>query len=55
MPQAKRLVTAALTDNQGIVRKAIQKVDYYMKRNYIAYRSHAKKKLAALEPSFGAT
>jgi len=55
MPQAKRLVTAALADNHGIVSKAIQKVDYYMRRNYIAYRSHAKKKLAALEASFGTT
>ena len=55
MPQAKRLITAALTDNQGIVRKTIQKVDYYMKRNYIAYRSHAKKKLTALEPTLGTT
>jgi len=51
MPQAKMLITAALTDNQGIVSKAIQKVDYYMRRNYIAYKSHAKKKLAVLEPS----
>jgi len=55
MPQAKRLISAALMDNQSKIRKAIQKVNYYMKRNYIAYKSHAKKKMEALEPSLGTT
>ena len=56
MPQAKRLVAAALADkHDSIVSKAIKNVDYYMRRNYIVYSSHAKKKLAMLEASLGAT
>ena len=43
MPQAKRLITAALTGSRSMVRKAIKDVDYHMRRNYIAYLSHPKK------------
>ena len=53
MPQAKRLITASLSAKrqQNILQKTIQKIDYYMRRNYIAYKSHAKRKLAMLQIS----
>jgi hypothetical protein len=50
MPQAKRLITAALTGRKSMVRKAIRDVDYHMRRNYIAYLSHRKKTLTKLDP-----
>ncbi len=40
MPQAKRLITASLTGDRNIIRKAIDDVNYHMKRNYVAYKSH---------------
>ena len=45
MPQAKRLISASLAAGQNKVLKALEKLEYYIKRNYIAYKSHAKKKL----------
>lgn len=51
MPQAKRLIVASLSGNRDEVCKAIKEVDYYMKRNFNAYQSHAKKKLLILCPS----
>lgn len=50
MPQAKRLIEASLSGNPASIRKAIQRVDYYMRRNYTAYMSHRKKSLLKLQP-----
>lgn len=55
MPQAKKLITAALAGSTSMVRKAIKDVDYHMRRNYIAYLSHRKKTLAALSPALCVT
>ena len=51
MPQAKRLIAAALTGDRSMMRKAINEVDYYMKRNFTAYKSHSKKRMFLLNPS----
>ena len=50
MPQAKRLIAAALTGSKSMVRKAIRDVDYHMRRNYIAYLSHRKRTMARHGP-----
>jgi hypothetical protein len=54
MPQAKRLIEASLSGNLELIRKAIQKVDYHMRRNYNAYISHRKKSLLKLQPLLNA-
>ncbi len=43
MPQAKRLITASLSGDRNIIRKVIDDVNYHMKRNYVAYKSHQKR------------
>ena len=49
LPQAKRLVQAALSGDDSRLMKIIRTVKYRLKRNYEAYRSHRKKKLALLQ------
>jgi|YNPMSStandDraft_1061717.scaffolds.fasta_scaffold84019_2 hypothetical protein len=49
MPQAKLLIEASLSGDIDSIRKAIKKVDYYLRRNRCAYISHRKKLLLKLE------
>ena len=46
LPQAKRLVNASLTNDEGIIIKTIRIINYYLKKNYAAYLSHRKRILA---------
>jgi len=48
MPQAYRLVWAALTRDPQKMRKALSELMCHMKCNYIAYQSHRKKKMMLL-------
>jgi len=44
MPQALRLIVAALSEDQAIIRKAIRIVAHYMKNYAKSYRSFSKKR-----------
>jgi len=48
MPQAYRLVGAALTRDPAKMRKALSELMYHLKRNFIAYKSHRKTKVKLL-------
>jgi len=45
---ALELVIAALSGDENTIKKALFKVDYHLRRNYIAYKSHSLKKLQKL-------
>ena len=49
LPQARKLILAALSGDQRAVEKALQDLAYTMKRNFTAYRSHRKRRLHLLE------
>jgi len=48
MPQAYRLVGAALTRDPEKMRKALSELMYHLKRNFVAYQSHRKTKMKLL-------
>lgn len=48
LPQAQMLIIAALSGDENAVKKALKDIRYIMKRNFIAYQSHRKKRLRLL-------
>lgn len=47
-PQAQRLIIAGLSGDEETVRKTLSDIDYHMRRNMVAYRSHRKARLQEL-------
>ena len=45
LPMAQLLVVAAISGDEIIIKKMLKKVEYYLRRNYCAYKSHSKKKI----------
>ena len=45
---ALALVIAALSGDENTIKKALFKVDYHLRRNYIAFKSHSLTKLQEL-------
>jgi hypothetical protein len=48
LPQAQKLIIAALSGDEEMVKKTLQDVDYYMKHSLSAYKSHRKARLRML-------
>jgi len=42
---AQLLVVAAISGDEKTIEKILMKVEYYLRRNYCAYKSHSKKKV----------
>jgi len=42
------LVVAALSGDEKMIKKALKLINYHLRRNYIAYKSHRLKKLKNL-------
>jgi hypothetical protein len=41
----KKLMGAGLTSNVSLIRQVLKQIEYYLKRNAIAYYSHRKKRI----------
>jgi len=41
---AQLLVVAAISGDKKTIEKILKKVEYYLRRNYCAYKSHSKRK-----------
>jgi len=44
MPMVKKLIGVGLTSNVSLIRQVLKQIEYYLKRNAIAYYSHRKKR-----------
>ena len=42
------LVVAALSGDENQIKRELYKVDYHLRRNFTAYKSHSLKKLKSL-------
>ena len=40
LPMAQLLVVSGLSGNESVIMKALKKLDYYLRRNYCAYKSY---------------
>jgi hypothetical protein len=45
---ALSLVVAALSGDDKLILKAFKKIDYHLRRNYCAHKSHSLKRLTKL-------
>lgn len=42
---AQLLVVAAISGDEKTIKKILKKIEYYLRRNFCAYKSHSKKKI----------
>jgi hypothetical protein len=52
LPQAQILIVAAFSGDTILIKRAMKLVEYHLRRNYQAYKSHRKKQLLLLEPDY---
>jgi len=48
LPMALLLVVVALSGDENLIKRALNRIDYHLRRNYSAYKSHSLKKLKNL-------
>jgi hypothetical protein len=48
LPQAQKLIIAALSGDEKTIKKTLKDVNYHMKRNLSAYKSHRKARIRML-------
>jgi hypothetical protein len=52
LPQAQILIVAAFSGDTILIKRAMKLVEYHLRRNYQAYKSHRKKQLLLLGPDY---